>query len=220
MRMENLVEWWFPGETEVFRENLPQCHFIYHKSHMTWPGANPGRRSGKPAINNLSYGTAISVKYILILSFHLRLDLPYGFPTKIPYAFLFFAMRATFPVHLIIHDLVILIIFGEEYKLRSPSQWARGLRREMSSPSWALGSWIRIPLEAWISVCVYFVCADPPSEESYRLCKGLRNWKSGQGTTKGCTAIDEWMRIYEALHCACFSSLLSLHTSNRGALLY
>jgi hypothetical protein len=26
--------------------------------------------------------------------------------------------------------------------------------------------------------------------DSYRLCIGLRNWKSGQGTTKGCIATD------------------------------
>jgi hypothetical protein len=44
--------------------------------------------------------------------------------------------------------------------------------------------WARIPLKAWMSVCVYFVFVyvaalrrtDPPSKESYRLCIGLRNW--------------------------------------------
>jgi hypothetical protein len=41
MRMENLVEWWLKGETEVLGGNLPQCRFVHHKSHMT---ANPGRR--------------------------------------------------------------------------------------------------------------------------------------------------------------------------------
>jgi hypothetical protein len=58
MRMENLVEWWLVGQTEVLGENLPQCHFVHHISHMTWPGANPGRRGGKPMTNRLSYATA------------------------------------------------------------------------------------------------------------------------------------------------------------------
>jgi hypothetical protein len=62
------------------------------------------------------------------------------------------------------------------------SQWPGSLRHEPSSSARTLGSWIRIPLESGMSVCVssMFVLfcehvaalrrADLPSKESYRLC--------------------------------------------------
>jgi hypothetical protein len=43
-------------------ENLPQYHFLHHKSHMLCPGANQGRRGRKPETNRLSYGTAIIIQ--------------------------------------------------------------------------------------------------------------------------------------------------------------
>jgi hypothetical protein len=42
MSVKQWVESELAGETEVLEENLPQGHFVLHKSHMTWPGLEPG----------------------------------------------------------------------------------------------------------------------------------------------------------------------------------
>jgi hypothetical protein len=54
--MEKLVEWMvLAGETEVLGENVPRRQFVHDKSHLPDPGANSGRRGGKPATNRFSY---------------------------------------------------------------------------------------------------------------------------------------------------------------------
>jgi hypothetical protein len=67
-----------------------------------------------------------SPRSILILSTHLRLGIPSGlfpsgFLTYNPYAFLFSLTHSTCPAYLILLDLIILIILGEEYKSQSSS---------------------------------------------------------------------------------------------------
>jgi hypothetical protein len=50
MMVKNLVELRLVGEAKVFGENLPQRHFVQHKSHLS-----------RPATSRLSYGAAKSL---------------------------------------------------------------------------------------------------------------------------------------------------------------
>jgi hypothetical protein len=40
MIVEKQMECRLAGETEVLGENLPQRHFVHHKSHMTRPSTS------------------------------------------------------------------------------------------------------------------------------------------------------------------------------------
>jgi hypothetical protein len=42
MIVKQSVECELAGETEILGENLPQGHFVQHKSQMTLPGLEPG----------------------------------------------------------------------------------------------------------------------------------------------------------------------------------
>jgi hypothetical protein len=86
---------------------------------------------------------------------------------------------------------------------RFRSQRQRGLSHELSSFSRTLGSWIRIPLKAWVSVlCLFCVCVRYrscdglfPRPRSHTVCaKWLWNWRRHQGLIKGCRATYEWMK--------------------------
>jgi hypothetical protein len=63
---------------------------------------------------------SMSVRTFLILSSQVCLGLPSGpFPSGFPTKFLYASVSATCPAYLIFIDLMILIILGEECKLRS-----------------------------------------------------------------------------------------------------
>jgi hypothetical protein len=47
MNMKQLMEWELTEETQILRGNLPQCHFVHHKSHISWPGIEPGPQRWK-----------------------------------------------------------------------------------------------------------------------------------------------------------------------------
>jgi hypothetical protein len=73
--------------------------------------------------------------------------------------------------------------------MEADSQWPRDLRHELFSPARTLESSVRIPLEAWMSMCIYCVfvlsCvrvaalqrAYPPSKESYDCIKDKETGK-------------------------------------------
>jgi hypothetical protein len=67
VRMENLVKWRLAWETELLGENLPQRHFIHHKSHLTRPGLEPGPPRWE-AGDCLSYGAAPSGRFLVLIS--------------------------------------------------------------------------------------------------------------------------------------------------------
>jgi hypothetical protein len=63
VNVEQSVEWELVGETEVLGENLPQRHFVHHKSDMTWPGLEPGPPQWEEGTNHLRYGAALYISY-------------------------------------------------------------------------------------------------------------------------------------------------------------
>lgn len=90
-------------------------HYCLHKNPQLVPivtQINPARTS---------YFCKIRFNFILTsTSRYLRCLFPSCFSTKTLYA-LFFLMCATYPAFRIVLDYIILIVFGEEYMLKSSS---------------------------------------------------------------------------------------------------
>jgi hypothetical protein len=79
-----------------------------------------------PILNQINpfHTSSTYLRSILILSTHLCLGLPSGLFLSgflIPQGFLFCHIRAACHAHLMLLDLIIVILLGEECKLRSPS---------------------------------------------------------------------------------------------------
>jgi hypothetical protein len=67
------------------------------------------------------------------------------------------ALQNTWVGYVTIFIIYIIGLFAAVC-ITSRSWWPRGIRHELFSPAQTLGSWVRILLKAWMSVCVYSVC--------------------------------------------------------------
>jgi hypothetical protein len=93
---------------------------VHHRIHSSSPPVPILSKS-----NSIHTPQPISLRSILIPSFHLHLGLPSGlfpsgFPTKIFYNFLFSSMRAACSTHLIHLDLICLMILGISTNYEAP----------------------------------------------------------------------------------------------------
>ena len=136
-----------------------------------------------------------SWRSILILSSHLRLGLPSGlFPSGFPTE----TLHATLLPPYVPHAPPISLIWSCD-QIGGRSQWPRGQRRR-SAAARLLRLWVRIPPEAWMSVCCDCCVLSSRSlsdwlithlEESYRmwcivLCDLETSWMRSPWPTGGC----------------------------------
>jgi hypothetical protein len=69
---ERLVEWELAGETKVLGENLtqlPQSHFVHHRSHMNYQGSFPFSKVSRLPPCSAIVKNAYSIAFISIYVF-------------------------------------------------------------------------------------------------------------------------------------------------------
>jgi hypothetical protein len=64
LNMKQMMEWKSGRKTEVLDENLPRYHCVYHETHMTWPGIEPGEPRWEGPYNSSNQSTKIDSKVI------------------------------------------------------------------------------------------------------------------------------------------------------------
>jgi hypothetical protein len=141
-------------ETEILGETLLQCHYVHHKSHINWPGIEPGPWSWEAWV--IARPTSISIKRYnpFTSTFTSRKEIVW---------------RDTLSLQSAIANASVNLPDKAAWSC-SMGNWAvlckrmpitvpvRVLRREMSSLARTLGSCVRFPLKAWMFICVYSVC--------------------------------------------------------------
>jgi hypothetical protein len=61
-----MVEWYWQGKLKGWKQNLSQCHFVNHKSHMNWPVIEQGASETKQtlATDRVSHGTPFKLAHV------------------------------------------------------------------------------------------------------------------------------------------------------------
>jgi hypothetical protein len=86
---------------------------------------------------------------------------------------------------------------------RRRPQWQRGLKHELSSLARLLGLWVRIPLEAWMSVCVYsvFVLGSGLTTGWSLIIGVIKHNKSSKVSVQGLVFVAHTKRFTDAICC-------------------